>query len=267
MASVYDKDNDTLNPGLDKAGPRIINLANILKFNYIPLAQTINIILDIVKEALGTPVEIEYAVDLKKDAEGKASFYLLQVKPLLGADTDFKVDLQAIDKKKIILSAEKSMGNGRLHDIKDIIYVAPEKFDKLKTTEMAEEIGYLNAKMVKSNKKYILMGPGRWGTRDKFIGIPVVWPQISNAKIIVEMSLKDFPLDASLGSHFFHNVISMNVGYLSVNHTSLSDFITWDILKKQKVIEETKYFKHIRFRSNLLVQMDGKRRIAMISLK
>ncbi|MCD6597613.1 MAG: pyruvate, phosphate dikinase, partial [Bacteroidales bacterium] len=109
--------------------------------------------------------------------------------------------------------------------------------------------------------------PGRWGTRDRFIGIPVVWPQISNAKIIVEMSLKDFPLDASLGSHFFHNVISMNVGYLSVNHTSSSDFITWDILKKQKVVEETKYFKHIRFKSNLLVQMDGKKRIAMISVK
>ncbi len=267
MASVYNRDNDILNPGLDTSGPRVINLANILKYNYIPLAQTINIILDIVKEALGTPVEIEYAVDLNKDDEGKASFYLLQVKPLLGAETDFRVDLEAIDKKKIILSAEKSMGNGRIQDIKDVIYVEPDKFNKLKTTEMAEEIGYLNAKMIKSNRNYILMGPGRWGTRDKFIGIPVVWPQISNAKIIVEMSLKDFPLDASLGSHFFHNVISMNVGYLSVNHTSPSDFITWDILKKQKVIEGTKYFKHIRFRSNLLVQMDGKKRIAMISIK
>lgn len=267
LASVYDMDNDIFISGLDKPGPRIVNFANILKYNYIPLAQTINLILDIVKEALGTPVEIEYAVDLKKDREGKASFYLLQVKPLLGADTDFKVDFKKIPNEKIILSAEKSMGNGRINDIKDIIYIVPEHFDKLKTTEMAEEIGVLNAKMVKSERKYILMGPGRWGTRDKFIGIPVVWPQISNARVIVEMSLKDFPLDASLGSHFFHNVISMNVGYLSVNHTSPSDYVTWDILKKQKVVEETRYFRHIRFRSNLLVQMDGKKRIAMISMK
>ena len=110
------------------------------------------------------------------------------------------------------------------------------------------------------------MGPGRWGTRDKFIGIPVAWPQISNAKVIVEMSLEDFPLDASLGSHFFHNVISMNVGYFSVNHKSLVDFISWDILSAQKVIEETKYFKHVRFNSNLVIQMDGKKRTALISL-
>jgi hypothetical protein len=184
LVSVYDMQNDIFTPGLDKPGPRIINFANILKYNYIPLAQTINIILDIVKEALGTPVEIEYAVDLKKDKEGKASFYLLQVKPLLGVDTDFKVDFKTIPKEKIILSAEKSMGNGRINDIKDIIYIVPERFDKLKTTEMAEEIGQLNAKMVKSGRKYILMGPGRWGTRDKFIGIPVVWPQISNARVI-----------------------------------------------------------------------------------
>ena len=158
------------------------------------------------------------------------------------------------------------MGNGRVKDIQDVIYAIPEKFDKLKTEEIANEIGRLNAKMIKEKRKYILMGPGRWGTRDKFIGIPVAWPQISNAKVIVEMSLEDFPLDASLGSHFFHNVISMNVGYFSVNHKSLVDFISWDILSAQKVIEETKYFKHVRFNSNLVIQMDGKKRTALISL-
>jgi len=123
----------------------------------------------------------------------------------------------------------------------------------------------LNAKMIKEKKKFVLIGPGRWGTRDKFIGIPVAWPQISNAKVIIEMSLEDFPLDASLGSHFFHNVISMNVGYFSVNHNSLVDFISWDKLNQQNVIEETKYFRHVRFDSNLIIQMDGKKRTALIS--
>ena len=265
-ASVYSIENDRLDPGLDIPGPRIVNFANVLKYNYIPLAQTVNVLLDIVREAFGTPVEIEYAVDLEKDKDGKASFYLLQVKPLLGAQTDFSINLNLIEKNKIVLYAERSMGNGRIKDVCDVIFVMPEKFDKHATDEMANEIGRLNAKMIEEKKIFVLIGPGRWGTRDKFIGIPVTWPQISNAKVIVEMSLEDFPLDASLGSHFFHNVISMNVGYFSVNHTSLNDFISWDMLNNQMVIEETKYFKHIRFESNLLIQMDGKKRAALISL-
>ena len=265
-ASVYLPDDDRLEPGLEKSGPRIINFANILKYNYIPLAQTISILLDVVKEALGSPVEIEYAVDMNKDQDGKVSFYLLQVKPLIGADADFTIDLSSVDKEKVILYAEKSMGNGTIQELTDVIFVVPERFNKNKTIEMADEIDRLNAKMVEEKRKYILVGPGRWGTRDRFIGIPVVWPQISNAKVIVEISLRDFPLDASLGSHFFHSVISMNVGYFSVNHATPGDFISWEILYDQDLVEETKYFKHVRFKSKLLVQMDGKNRTALISL-
>lgn len=264
LASVYIAENDRLEPGLEKAGPRILNFTNILKYNYVPLAQTINVLLDVVKEAFGSPVEIEYAVDMNKDEEGKASFYLLQVKPLLGAEADFSIDLKTIDRKKIILYAKKSMGNGKIQDINDIIYAKPDKFNRNKTEQMAKEIEELNSLMVRDKRKYVLMGPGRWGTRDRFIGIPVNWPQISNAKVIVEMSLKDFPLDASLGSHFFHNVTSMNVGYFSVNHTSKNDFIMWDILEKQKVVRETEYFKHVCFCPGLEILMDGKKRTSLI---
>lgn len=267
LASVYLQENDRMEPGLEKAGPRILNFSNILKYNYIPLAQTISVLLDVVKEAFGSPVEIEYAVDLNKDDDGKASFYLLQVKPLLGAEADYKIDLKTIDRKKIILYAKKSMGNGKIQDINDIIYVKPDKFDRTKTEQMAKEIEELNNIMVRDKTKYVLMGPGRWGTRDKFIGIPVNWPQISNAKVIVEMSLKDFPLDASLGSHFFHNVTSMNVGYFSVNHTSKNDFIMWDILEKQEVVRETEYFKHVCFCPGLEILMDGKKRTSLIRFK
>jgi hypothetical protein len=156
------------------------------------------------------------------------------------------------------------MGNGRIDDIEDVIYIDMKAFDKLKTEKMRDEIEMLNKKMVEENRKYILIGPGRWGTRDRFIGIPVVWSQISNAKIIVEVSMEDFPLDASLGSHFFHNVISMNVGYFSVKHNDLIDYINWDELENCETINQTRYFRHVRFSKSLEVIMDGKKRASLI---
>ena len=265
LASVYDPENDTVRPGLDSYGPRILNFANILKFEYIPLAKTINVILDVVKEALGSPVEIEFAVDLSKDKNGLTSFYLLQIKPLVCNEEDYTVDVNQIDSENLVLYSEKTMGNGKIQNIKDVIFVMPDRFSNMHTVEMTYEIEQMNQKMQEEGKQYILIGPGRWGTRDKFIGIPVAWPQISNAKIIVEMSLDDFALDASLGSHFFHNVTSMNVGYFSVNHKSIKDTISWDILNKQNVIEEKKYFKHVAFEKPLTIIMDGRKRFSAIT--
>jgi len=161
------------------------------------------------------------------------------------------INIEDIDYSKLLLNSEMCMGNGIIDDLIDVIYVDVNKFDKLKTEKMRDEIDQLNSEMIKSERQYILIGPGRWGSRDRFIGIPVSWSQISNAKIIVEVSLEDFPLDASLGSHFFHNVISMNVGYFSVKHNSLIDTINWDVLEQQELISETKYFKHIRFKKTL----------------
>ena len=264
-ASVYDAENDRIVPGLDSNGPRIINFANILKYGYIPLARAIDLILNVVKEALGAPVEIEYAVDLKLDSKGNASFYLLQIKPLLGSAEDFHIDLKKIKKEQILMFAEKSMGNGRIDNIRDVIYVDPGKFDRTKTREIVPEIESLNTRMLEQRLKYVLIGPGRWGTRDRFIGIPVAWPQISNARVIIEVSLEDYPLDASLGSHFFHNVTSMNVGYFSVDNQSGKDVLEWGVLGMQKVVNETKYLKHVRFEKPLSIVMDGEKRISIIT--
>jgi hypothetical protein len=265
LASVYDPENDQISPGLDSYGPRIVNFANILKYEYIPLAKTITVILDVVKEALGSPVEIEFAVDLTKDEKGLASFYLLQIKPLVCHEEDYHVDVDKIDNEHLVLYSEKTMGNGKIQYIKDVIFVMPDKFDNTKTLEMKDEIDKMNQRMQEAGKKYVLIGPGRWGTRDKFIGIPVAWPQISNAKIIVEMSLDDFNLDASLGSHFFHNVTSMNVGYFSVDHKSINDKIAWDILNNQRLVSESKYFKHVEFKKPLTITMDGRKRFSVIT--
>jgi hypothetical protein len=266
MTSVLNTDNDTIIPGLDSPGPRVINFADILKYNYIPLASTLKTVLDVVTEACGTPVEIEFAVDLTKDDTGNASFYLLQIKPLIGAGAGYSIDPETISGEDLILITEKSMGNGVIDDIHDLIYIDPEKFDNQFTMKMADEIAALNEKMISENIRYVLMGPGRWGTRDKFLGIPVAWPQISNAKVIVEVSLPDFHPDASLGSHFFHNVTSMNVGYFSVNQDSGNNRIYWENIMKQKVTEQGEYIRHIRFEKPLLIRMDGKKGMAVISM-
>ncbi|MGF1584945.1 MAG: PEP/pyruvate-binding domain-containing protein [Bacteroidales bacterium] len=266
-ASVYDAENDRIVPGIENPGPRVVNFANILKYEYIPLARALSITLDVVREALGCPVEIEFAIDLSQDENSLPSFYLLQIKPLFGNASDYSIDHDQINKDEILLKSGRSMGNGKVDYLSDIIYVKTEDFDRLRTKEMAIEIEEINARMQAGKKKYILIGPGRWGTRDRFIGIPVTWPQISNAAVIVEMSIEGFPLDASLGSHFFHNLTSMNVGYFSVNHTNPGDFIRMDMLSGGEVEEETRFFRHVRYKEPLEVLMDGKQGIALILKK
>jgi len=265
MASVMSHDNDTITPGLDSPGPRVINFADILKYNYVPLAQTLKTVLEVVTEACGTPVEIEYAVDLNKDESGNASFYLLQIKPMLGMGAGYKIDPDSIDEDKLLLFTRKSMGNGLVNDIADIVFIEPELFDNKLTVSMADEIATINELMVRENRKYILIGPGRWGSRDRFLGIPVAWPQISGARVIVEVALTDFHPDASLGSHFFHNVTSMNVGYFSVDQNSGRDIIHWDRIRGARLIGTGNFHRHVRFEKPLTVSMDGKMGMAVIS--
>jgi hypothetical protein len=266
-ASVYDINNQTIVPGLTQPGPRIVNFANILKYNYIPLSQTIEVVLDVVKEAMGSPVEIEFAVDLTKDKQNKATFYLLQIKPLIGSASDYNVNLENIPRENILVYAEKSMGNGMIDNIHDVVYVDIDTFDKGDTVQMTYEIEKLNKMFADQGRKYLLIGPGRWGTRDRWIGIPVNWAQISHARVIIETSLEGYPLDASSGSHFFHNVVSMNVGYFSIQPELSTSFIRWDALKKQQVLNKTTYFRHVHFEKPLTVSMDGKKRIAVVTFQ
>ncbi len=266
-ASVLSIDNETLTPGLYEAGPRVINFADILKYDYIPLASTLKTVLQVVRDAFGAPVEIEFAVDLTRDDEGRASFYLLQVKPLVGSGAGYSIDPESIYTDDVLLISRRSMGNGLIDDITDLVYVEPDRFSSMKTLEMVGEIDAINRKMLSEGRKYVLIGPGRWGTKDRFLGIPVAWPQISNARVIVEIGLPDFHVDASLGSHFFHNVTSMNIGYLSVNQDTNDGTVRWNRLKKQKVIARSKFFRHIRFEHPLIIRMDGKKGMAVISVR
>jgi hypothetical protein len=266
-ASVYSAENNRITAGLGQPGPRVVNFADILKYNYAPLSKTIEVVLDVVKEALGSPIEIEFAVDLDKDKDYKATFYLLQIKPLIGNIADYDVDMTRIPKESILLYSDKEMGNGIVEDIHDVVFVDPETFDKTRTIEMAEEMDRINRSMIEQHRRYILIGPGRWGTRDRWIGVPVVWPQISNARVIVETSLEGFPLDASSGSHFFHNVTSMNVGYFCVQPEMSDSFIRFDVLNRQHDLIKTSYYSIAHFEKPLTVRMDGKKRISVITFE
>lgn len=263
-ASVYDFMNDRTGFDFSVRGPRIVDFSGILQYDYLPLAQTLDTLLDIFSQAMGAPVEMEFAVNRETK---EWIFYVLQIKPLIKNEYNMDIDKENIDMTKAILLANKGMGNGKITDIQDFIYVDLQKFDRLKTDQMAEEVKYFNEKLKATDTPYVLIGPGRWGTRDKLTGIPVSWSDISKAKVIVEQGLKDFPLDASLGSHFFHNVTSMNVGYFAVPNESENSFINYDLINHQEHVEEKEFVKHIRFRNPVTVYMDGKKQTSVIVVK
>jgi len=263
--SVYDYQNNRIETAYKKEGPRIVNFANILKYNKIPLSRTIEILMDIIKDAMGTAVEMEFAVDLG-DAQQKInpSFYILQVKPLLSNNEELRQTILSENREDIFIISDKSMGNGIIEDISDILFIDLEKFDRRNTEKIAKELERLNSFLIKEGRKYILIGPGRWGTRDKWLGIPVTWANISNAKVIVEISLKNFQVEASLGSHFFQNIISLNIGYCSVPCNSSSSYVDYSWLGKLIPFRRHKYLKHYRFKDPLKIIMDGRRQYCAV---
>ncbi len=264
-AQVFDFQNERLSSDFNLRGARVVNLANILKFDHWPLSQSLSVLLDFFAQAMGAPVEIEYA--LETDENKLPVLYLLQIKPLIKQEENIKINIESINKSKALFVLSGGMGNGCYEHIKDLICMNVEQFDKTKTRQMAQEVAALNKKLQEENREYILVGVGRWGTQDPFIGVPVFWSQIANARVIIEMGLKELPLEASLGSHFFHNVTSMNVGYFSIPHNSKDNLVNLDLINQQNVMEETTFFKHVRFEKALDIRMDGKARIAMIAIR
>jgi len=263
ILSYYDYDNDMIYPGVSDKGMDIVNFANILKYNLLPFNEAINAFLEVGHKSMGTPIEIEFAFDINEENETGA-FYVLQLKPMIHMTDNVAIDTGEIRNEELILFTDKGMGNGKIEDVHDLIFVDPGSFDKTATYTIAKEISKINSVMKKDNKKYILIGFGRWGTRDPFLGIPVNFADISQSKIIVEAGFKDFQIDASLGSHFFHNITSMNIGYFTVNYQSGESFIDWEWLKSQKPFKKTKHVIHLRFKDPVEIIMDGKKGLNLI---
>jgi len=266
IASVWDYENYRLTDNLEERGMKVLTFSNILKHNYFPLAQIVEELLEIGEIALGIPVEIEFAVNLEYDQvhKYKPSFYILQIRPLSVSADAYRIDAEKLVKTELLMYTEHGMGNGVIGDLTDVIYLDPSHFDKTRTQEMQEEVEAFNHKMAELGRRYILIGPGRWGSRDRFLGIPVRWPQINRAKVILETGLRDFIVEASQGTHFFHNLVAMNVGYFTIPFVSRTDFVDMEWLLAQPIKERGEFFVHVEFEHPLVVRMDGKTGLAVI---
>jgi len=253
-------------PNLAQQGPRLVDFADVLKHNYVPLAESLTVLLKMLSERMGAPVEIEFAVTLphKCNNYADATLYMLQVKPLIGEQLSHALN-EAVDPESILMYSHNALGNGVIDTITDVVLIDSSRFDKTKTEAIAMEVEYINRKLVKDNRQYILIGPGRWGTRDKSLGVPIVWGQICNARVIVELGFADYPLDASLGSHFFHNLTAMNTGYMAINEHHQNDIIRWECFNNAACVEKLHYVHHLRFASPLHVEIDGLKRKATIT--
>lgn len=262
IVSVFDYENNIIRDGLyDKKFPRIISFARILKYDKFPLANLISDILEISKTGIGCDVEIEFAFNLPSSDAESATFNLLQVRPMVSGKEDTNFELDKLVNENILCYSKSILGNGKVENVTDVVYVKKDSFDKSKTQLMAEQISKINKGL---KNKAVFIGFGRWGSSDRWLGIPVNWENISNAAVLVETSLDNFEIEPSLGSHFFHNIISFGIGYLYINHNDKESFLNWSFLEKQKVIEETEYLKHIVLDEPLKIVLNGRKQKSVI---
>jgi hypothetical protein len=263
IASTWDAQDDRLVPGAGSRGQRVVDLGNILKNEALPFAEAIDMVLDMGARSMGGSVEIEYAMSLEEPS-GVPALYLLQLKPLLCVEYAYGgADLGSLPPEDCFIVSERSMGNGRDATIEDVVWVDPRSFDRSATAAIASEIEELDREMRELGRKYVLVGPGRWGTRDRWLGVPVSFTQISMARVIVEADIPELKVESSLGSHFFHNVTSMNIGYFTVGWGG-GGLVDWDWLYSIEAERRTPHCARTRLKAPLEILMDGRKSRAAI---
>ncbi len=256
LGATFDISNNYVRDGPHYKGPLIITMPFILKYNRFPISDIIIELLERGKEAMGTDVEIEFAVNLDYENERNHELYLLQIRPMVVDTLPLEHELSEYRNGSLMYS-DKVLGNGVYENITDIVYVCPEKFNHLYTIEMQQEVAYYN-KMLE-NRKYMLIGFGRWGTADRFLGVPVKWHEIDNAAGFAEVELENYQVDPSSGQHFFLNLISTKKAYFTIPWKDKNAAIDWDWIKGQEVTSEKKYIKHIELDTPLTIMIDGKK--------
>mgnify|MGYP005847703169 CR=1 FL=1 len=264
VVSTYDYQNDMLRDGGIYEGKKLITFANILKYNTFPLAEILREILAVGQKEMSTPIEIEFAVDISPKPDKLSFFYLLQIRPIVENSEDISEDLSKIENENTIINCKQALGNGIIDHIQDIVYVKPEAFDAAKTPEIAQTIGKINDRFIDTKKNYILIGPGRWGTSDPWLGIPVKWPQISAARLIVESGMENYRIDPSQGTHFFQNLTSFNVGYFTVSPYINEGYYDLDYLNSFDAKYEDQYIRHISFPKPLTIKISGKKSMGVL---
>ena len=256
IASTWDQANDRIWDGIGKDGGRLITLYGMLKQEKFPLTKILQEVLEKCETYLACPVEIEFAVLYDKE-ENVRRFGMLQLRPLVSESADVVVDLPNFEQKELLCSTETSLGNGVLNDIKDIVYVHPERLNRSNSNIVAKNIAKINGELVRENAPYLLIGPGRWGSSDHLLGIPVNWSQISGAKSIIECEMADISVDPSQGTHFFQNIVSFNVGYLTIRNNDPGK-IDWKWLDSLVPEKEIGPIRHIKLDVPLRILLDGR---------
>ena len=260
VASTYSPENDTVYDGISRSGVRLVTFAPILKNKLFPLNEVLELLLDMGSWGMGTPVEIEFSVDLSRPKD----FSLLQIRPMVLNRELEMLNIDEFDPKHLICESSQVLGNGEINNIYDIVLVNRERFDRAKSQEVAMEVNTFNSRLLSENRNYLLIGVGRWGTLDPWLGIPVTWSQISGAKTIVETDFRDFTVMPSQGSHFFQNLNSFYIGYFTVRSNKNDSFLNWDWLLKQNPLEELKYTSLLRFDKPLVIKVSGQQNKGVI---
>ena len=266
IASTYDPYDQVIRDGLYPGGRKVITFANILQHDVFPLPRLLQMALKYGQEEMRRPVEIEFAANLSHEKDKTGDFFLLQIRPIVDAKEVLDEDLAALPDDALLLRSNNSLGHGVMNDICDVVYVKTANWSASRNPQIAGEIEKLNQQFLDEGRNYILVGPGRWGSSDPWLGIPVKWPHISAARVIVEAGLTNYRVDPSQGTHFFQNLTSFGVGYFTINAYLGDGIYNEEFLNAQPALHETDYLRHVRFQQPAVVKMDGKKKRGVVIL-
>ena len=271
IVSTYDPYDQIIRDGYYPGGRKILSFVNVLQHDVFPLADTLDQILHVGQEEMGRPIEIEFAVNIdpmkteqSRGGSPTATFYLLQIRPIVDNKEVMEEDLTLVEQKDTILSSTSVLGHGIVTDVQDIIYAKTGAFNSANNQLIAYDIEKMNRGFTAEEKNYVLVGPGRWGSSDSWLGIPVKWPHISNARVIVECGLENYRVDPSQGTHFFQNLTSFGVGYFTINPFKGDGWFDEEYLNSLPAVEETEYLRHVHFDKPIVIKMDGKKSLGVV---
>ena len=268
IASTYDPYDQIIRDGVYEGGRKVISFCGVLQQDVFPLPEIMQMSMKYGAEAMRRPVEIEFACNLNADRTG--DFYLLQIRPIVDSKQTLVEDVAALPDDECLLRSHRSLGHGIVDDVSDVVYVKYDNhFTAMNNPAVAADIERINRQMIDEGRGYVLIGPGRWGSSDPWLGVPVKWPHISAAKVIVEVALKNYRVDPSQGTHFFQNLTSFGVGYFTVDTNQSSaqgGMVRKDILDTMPAAEETQYVRHVRFKRPLRILMDGTKQEGAITM-
>ena len=258
VGSTYSADNDVVVDGLSRTGIRLVTFGPLLRGKTFPLPAIIELLLDMGTWGMGTPVEIEFAVNLSPPPGRSKEFGLLQMRPLVLHREVDELNVEDFSRAELICQSSRVLGNGVIDDIRDVVVVDYHRFDRSKSRLVASEVAQFNAELLSEGRPYLLVGVGRWGTLDPWLGIPVAWNEICGAKAIVESPFRDVAVAPSQGSHFFQNITSFMVGYFSVDQHETIGFLDWDWLLSQSALSSREFVRLVRFEKPLLIRINGR---------